>query len=110
MKKSLSDATEAEESAIAAFEKLMAAKTKEVESLQESIETKMTRIGESNVALVQMKEDLSDTEEQLLEDKKFIKQLAKSCKTKTAEWQERSKTRAEELVALADTINILNDD
>jgi len=110
MMKSLSEATASEESSIKAFEKLMAAKTKEVEALQASIETKSTQIGESNVALVQMKEDLSDTEEQLLEDKKFIEGLTKSCKTKTAEWEERSKTRAEELVALADTIKILNDD
>merc|ERR1719251_773099 len=33
-----------------------------------------------------------------------------SCATKKAEWEERSKTRAEELVALADTIRLLNDD
>merc|ERR550532_2414852 len=74
MKKSLSEATTSEESSIEAFE------------------TKSTQIGESNVALVQMKEDLSDTQEQLLEDQKFIKGLAKSCETKTAEWAERSKT------------------
>merc|ERR1719245_1620189 len=40
----------------------------------------------------------------------FLQGLEKSCKTKTAEWEERSKTRSEELVALADTIKILNDD
>merc|ERR1719429_558670 len=88
----------------------MAAKSKEVEALQASIETKTTQIGDSGVALVQMKEDLSDTEEALIEDKKFLKSLEKSCKTKTAEWEERSKTRSEELVALSDTIKILNDD
>merc|ERR1712018_991038 len=48
--------------------------------------------------------------EALIEDKKFLKSLEKSCKTKTAEWEERSKTRSEELVALSDTIKILNDD
>merc|ERR1711933_268397 len=40
----------------------------------------------------------------------FLSGLEKSCKTKTAEWEERSKTRSEELLALADTIKILNDD
>merc|ERR1719245_2220382 len=40
----------------------------------------------------------------------FLQGLEKSCKTKTAEWEERSKTRSEELMALADTIKILNDD
>merc|ERR1719330_2265490 len=110
MKKSLSDATAAEESAIKAFNELMSAKTKEVEALTSSIESKTTQIGESGVRLVHMKEDLSDTEETLLEDKKFFQGLEKSCKTKTAEWEERSKTRAEELLALADTIKMLNDD
>merc|ERR1719281_259869 len=110
MKKSLSEATAAEESAISSFEELMSAKTKEVEALTASIETKTTQIGESGVELVQMKADLSDTEETLLEDKKFLQNIDKECKTKTAEWEERSKTRAEELVALADTIKILNDD
>merc|ERR1719287_21042 len=36
--------------------------------------------------------------------------LSKSCETKTAEWEERQKTRGEELVALSETIKILNDD
>jgi len=57
-----------------------------------------------------MKEDLTDTEAALAEDQAYFAQMEKSCKTKTAEWEERSKTRAEELVALADTIKVLNDD
>ena len=36
--------------------------------------------------------------------------LESACASKTAEWEQRSKTRAEELVALADTIKVLNDD
>merc|ERR1719264_2348614 len=57
-----------------------------------------------------MKEDLDDTQVALAQDKAFLAELEKSCSTKTAEWEERSKTRADELVALADTIKILNDD
>merc|ERR1719507_1952285 len=57
-----------------------------------------------------MKEDLSDTQAALLEDKKFLAELAKGCATKAAEWEERSKTRSAELVAIADTIKVLNDD
>ena len=44
------------------------------------------------------------------QDKKFKEELEKGCATKTGEWEERSKLRAEELVALADTVKILNDD
>merc|ERR1719264_415674 len=110
MKRSLADATAQEGASKTSFEELMAAKTKEVKALSASIVTKSAQIGESSVSLVQMKEDLTDTQETLVEDKKFLAGLEKSCKTKTAEWEERSKTRADELVALADTIKILNDD
>merc|ERR1719277_1952509 len=57
-----------------------------------------------------MKQDLSDTQDSLAEDQQFLAELEKGCSTKTAEWEERSKTRSEELVALADTIKVLNDD
>eukprot|EP00812_Abedinium_dasypus_P011027 NODE_460_length_1546_cov_365.077129.p1 GENE.NODE_460_length_1546_cov_365.077129~~NODE_460_length_1546_cov_365.077129.p1 ORF type:complete len:444 (-),score=199.21 NODE_460_length_1546_cov_365.077129:198-1481(-) len=57
-----------------------------------------------------MKNDLEDTQEALAEDKKFLEDLEKNCATKAAEWEERKKTRAEELRALAETIKVLNDD
>jgi chromosome segregation ATPase len=110
MKKSLDAATAAEKEALANYEGLMAAKTKEVQSLTASIESKTERVGELGVAIVQMKNDLDDTTAGLLEDKKFLENLDKNCADKAAEFDERTKTRAEELVALADTIKILNDD
>merc|ERR1711933_329671 len=56
------------------------------------------------------KNDLGDTAESLIEDKKFLADLEKNCKTKADEWAVIVKTRNEELLALADTIKILNDD
>merc|ERR1719464_2076389 len=41
---------------------------------------------------------------------KFLAELEKGCANKGAEWEERSKTRAAEIVAIADTIKVLNDD
>jgi hypothetical protein len=70
----------------------------------------MTRVGVVAVEIVQMKNDLGDTAEALVEDKKFLADLEKNCATKTAEWEEIVKTRNEELLALADTIKVLNDD
>jgi chromosome segregation ATPase len=110
MSKSLAEATSAEKDAIANYDALMSAKTKEVESLTASIETKTQRVGELGVAIVQMKNDLDETTKGLLEDKNFLQNLDKSCADKAKEYEERTKTRAEELVALADTIKILNDD
>merc|ERR1712061_110674 len=56
------------------------------------------------------KNDLGDTAEALAEDKKFLVDLEKNCETKQEEWATIVKTRNEELLALADTIKILNDD
>jgi len=110
MTKSLGDATADENSAIANFDELIASKTKEVNALTASIEDKTQRIGELGVEIVQMKEDLSDSEASLLGDKKFAADLEKNCATKEQEWGVICKTRSEELLALADTIKILNDD
>ena len=41
-------------------------------------------------------------------DQGFLAQLETGCKTKTGEWEEIKKTRAEELLALADTIKVPN--
>merc|ERR1711953_241208 len=88
----------------------MAAKKKEVIALTKEIETKLTRIGDLGVEIAQMKNDLGDTQEALIEDKKFLANLEENCEKKKAEWEVIVKTRAEELAALADTIKILNDD
>merc|ERR550539_1193190 len=110
MAASLSDATATEEEAISTYKGLIAAKKKEVEALTATIESKTAQIGELGVSIVQMKEDLSDTQAALLQDKKFLAELGQGCATKAAEWEERSKTRSAEIVAIADTIKVLNDD
>merc|ERR1719378_823321 len=79
----LAEATKAEEEAIKLYKELMAAKTKE---------------------------DVEDTVEALEEDKKFLADLEKNCAAKTKDWEYRSKMRADEILALAETIKILNDD
>jgi chromosome segregation ATPase len=110
MQKALEDATAAESSSISEYDGLMSAKTKEINALTKSIETKIAQIGELGVALVTQKEDLDDTTKSLVEDEAFLKDLDKNCKTKEDEWAVRSKIRAEEVLAIADTIKLLNDD
>merc|ERR1719181_303463 len=110
MTKDLDAATAAEEKAIKNYEDLMAAKTKEVNACTKEIEEKMVRLGNLQVEIVEMKEDLDDTGKALLEDKKFLADLKKNCATKADEHAANMKLRSEELLALADTIKILNDD
>merc|ERR1719353_2104118 len=110
MEKDLADATQQEETAIKDFKGLMAAKTKEINALTKEIETKIAQVGELGVSVVQQKEDLDDTSKALMEDEQFLKDLEKDCATKDEEWAARQKIRAEEVLAIADTIKILNDD
>merc|ERR1719324_1917865 len=93
MEANLATATDEENTSIKDFNALVAAKTKEINALTKEVETKTARIGELGVELVTLKEDLE-----------------KNCKTKEDEWAARQKVRAEELLAIADTIKLLNDD
>merc|ERR1719353_627554 len=72
MSKTLAEAEAQESDSIKSYDELMAAKTKEVQALTKSIEVKTVRVGELAVEIVQMKNDLSDTQQALLEDKKFL--------------------------------------
>jgi len=110
MVKDLTDLTETEKSAVATYGELMAAKTKEVAANTKSIESKSKRVGELGVSIAEMKIDLDDTTAALLEDKKFLANMDETCAAKKKEWGEITKARGEELVALGETIKILNDD
>merc|ERR1712194_821189 len=104
------DMIAAETSSMGDFEALLAAKKKEVAALTKSIETKMARVGELGVEIATLKNDAEDTAESLEEDQKFAGDMKKNCAEKTGIHEEEHKVRSQEVVALADTIKILNDD
>merc|ERR1719399_2417643 len=110
MEKDIAEATAAEEKAIADFESLVAAKKKEIEALTAALESKTMRSGELGVKLAEVENEIEDMKEQLAEDKKFLADMEKNCEQKKAEWAEYKKMEAMEMVALADTIKVLNDD
>jgi len=110
MEGELSEATKAENEAIAEFDALVAAKEKEIAAATAAIETKTERAGEVAVEIVSLKNDLEDTKEELGADEVFLMELKKSCATKAKEYEERVSMRAQELVAISETIKILNDD
>merc|ERR1719482_500175 len=110
MEATLSDITKVENEAIAEFEGLVAAKEKEIAAATEAIEAKTERAGEVAVQIVNLKNDLEDTKEELGADEVFLMELKKSCSTKAEEYDERVKMRSMELVAIQETIKILNDD
>merc|ERR1719498_955299 len=110
MEKDLSDATSEENSAQTSFDGLVASKKKEIQALTKEVESKTARIGELGVKIAMMENDLEDTQEGLAEDKKFYADLDKNCELKKKEWAAYKEMEAKEMVALADTIKVLNND
>jgi chromosome segregation ATPase len=106
----LEEATKKEEEAKANFDEMVEAKTKEINTLTAQIEEEMLRMGELEVLLAGGANDLEETKETMAEDQKYLAELKKGCKTKEAEWEDRCKLRNEELVAITETIKILNND
>ena len=86
MAKSLADETADEESSVKDHQALVAAKTKEIAAHTQGIEVKTVRHGEVSVNIVNLKNELSDSQEALLNDKAFRKELESGCGNKEAEW------------------------
>jgi len=110
MSADLKQATDDENAAIGAFTSLVAAKEKEINALSRAIESKMTRVGDLGVKIAQMKNDLEDTIEDKGESEKFLRDLAGNCEKKKKEWAQYKEMQGQEMLALADTIKVLNDD
>merc|ERR1719160_1840764 len=99
-----------EEAAKSSFDELVAAKQKEIAAATKAIEEKTGRVGEVAVELAESKNSHEDAEEQLASDKEMLAKLLKDCELRKKDFEMRTKTRAMEVVALADTIKMLNDD
>merc|ERR1719393_549171 len=110
MEASLKESISDEEKAAAGFADLKSSKETEIEVATESIETKTGRSGELAVSVVQTKNALEDAQEEIENAGKYAEQLAAQCATKEKEWAARCKARTEEIKAIGEAINILNDD
>jgi septal ring factor EnvC (AmiA/AmiB activator) len=110
MQGELKEVTDTENAAIAEFEGLVAAKEKEIAACTAAIEAKTEKNGELAVKIVNLKNDLSDAQEALGDDQVFLAELKKGCAVAQKEYDERVKMRADETMAISETIKILNDD
>merc|ERR1719487_2570990 len=87
MSKDLADATATEEDAIATYKALVAAKTKEFETLQASIESKMARLGELGVANAELSNAGGDTGDAMEKDKKALADLKAECAQRAKDYE-----------------------
>ena len=93
-----------------AYEDLKAAKEDEIAAGQEQIETKTQELATTDEKLANDKEDLEDTRNTLSADEKFLMDLKEKCQMTDQEWEERQKTRQEEMAAVSKALAILSSD
>merc|ERR1719387_13177 len=110
MAEDLEELIKQENDAVAAFDQLKAAKDKEIAAASKAIEEKTARLGDVRVQIVELKNDLEDSQEGLANDQKLFASLKEECALRTKDYEAKSKTRSMELLALSDTIKLLNDD
>ena len=60
--------------------------------------------------IVETKNAAEDAAESAKDNAEFLANLGKACEEKNAEWEERQKVRADEVVAISKAIAILNED
>jgi len=110
MVRDLSASQKEEFKALVDFQNLRAAKLAEIEATTSQKELTETALADLLNKAAKAHEDLESTKESKAADEKFLAELEKNCQVVDQEYAERSKIRADEVVALAETIEILTGD
>merc|ERR1719199_1215207 len=106
----LSGAQKDEQTAAADFAALKEAKTNEMNAATQQVKQKSEDLATTNENLANANADAKATSDALAADTAFLVDLKDRCARTDAEFEERSKTRQEEIVAVGETIQILTSD
>jgi len=110
METNLKSSTDDETTAKETFASMKASKTEEINAATELIESKKAELAETDSKNAAAKEDLEDTTATVAADTKFLAELKDKCDTATADYTARSKVRNEEILAVAEAMEILQGD
>jgi len=110
MVRDLSASQKEEFKALVDFQNLRAAKLAEIEATTTQKELTETALADLLNKAAKAHEDLEATKESKAADETFLAELEKNCQIVDQEYQQRSKIRADEVVALSETIEILTGD
>merc|ERR1719379_2084139 len=99
-----------EEEAVAQFKAMKAAKSEEIKAGEDLIMVKKVEMGESKEKNAKAKVDLEDTNESKKADTEFLQNMRLKCDNAQHEYDQRTKTRNEELKAVPETIGIVTSD
>jgi len=93
-----------------AYEDLKSAKESEIKAGTDLKDTKTQELADTDAKLADDKQDLEDTRNSLAADQKFLMNLKETCQMTDQEYEERTKTRAEEIKAVSEALAILSSD
>jgi len=110
MEATLVEADKAEQVAAQGYADLKAAKDKEIEVASESVEAKEKKAGEFEVSIAQSSDSLDDTKAEIKDSQAMLSLLEGTCADRKKDWEARLKMRDDEIAAISEAINILNDD
>merc|ERR1719428_133802 len=89
------------------FKSLKETKEESISALQESISSKQSQLAHHTTVLAQSKEELEDLRGSLSADQKFLQSVTLQCQEADHEFEQRKKTRTEEIAALDEAIDTL---
>jgi len=106
----LSDSQKEELANQKAYEELKAAKEQEIAAEQAQLDAKTDQLASTDSQLAQSKQDIEDTRTSLSADEQFLMMLKEKCSSTDAEWEQRQKTRQQEMQAVSQALSILSSD
>jgi len=90
------------------FEELSAAKKEQIQAGIKQIENKKEEKANADEERAHKKQEIKDTQAQIVADADFAAEVKAQCAEMDSQWEERSKTRAEEMVAISKAVGILD--
>merc|ERR1719352_179723 len=105
----LDDLETEEKKAISQFKDLMITKAKDQKMLQAHLSKLTVQVASDDADLAADTKERKDTQDQLKEDRAFLDTTKTTCKTRAAEWSDRSRLRTEELTGMQEALAILSE-
>merc|ERR1719262_850980 len=104
------DAKKEESEAVSSYNDLKKAKTEEIAAAEKKVVTKTAEEATAEETAAASRQGLADTRAALAADTEFLSNLKLTCDSLDREFNARTKMRADETAAVAETIVILTDD
>merc|ERR550519_1792808 len=110
MEQDMGSALVQEKRAAALYDSIRTTKEAEITVAKQQIMDKNTELADTKVSLANAKQDKEDTQASLSADERFLLDMRQKCASWDKNYDERTKTRHEEIEAINEAIKILTDD